>query len=127
MAFQNIAKHTMLAKIVGKATPDHTITHLSIHTAQPNGSGSNEVTGGDPAYARQAVDDTDFAAPSGGEMTLADDVTFNGPANETASHFGAWDDTDFLGWGLISGDTQFNAEGVFILQASTKLVLDDPA
>ena len=122
--YTEAAKHTMLAALVGKATPDNTVTHLSIHTADPGSTGANEVAGGDPAYARVAVTESDFDAPAGGECHLNNDKEFNGPANEDATHYGIWDGTDFLGGGANTGDLTFNAEGVLLLKAGTKLDLN---
>jgi len=124
MPYTDLAKHTMLAAIVGKATPSATVTHLSLHSGDPGSTGANEVTGGDPAYARVAVTETDFDAPTGGECLLNNDKTFNGPANGDCGFFGVWDGTDFLGGGSNTGDLTFNAEGVVLLKAGTKLDLN---
>ena len=122
--FTNDAKNTMLAALVGLATPTNTVTHISLHTADPGSNGASEVTGGDPAYARVAVDDTDWKAAANGEVRTAADIPFNGPANGDATHMGIWDATTFLGGGAITGDTTFNAEGNFILQEDTRLDLN---
>jgi len=124
MPYTELAKHSMLAKIVGKATPNAAVTDLSIHTADPGLTGENEVTGGTPAYSRVSVTETDFDAPAAGETVLNNDKAFNGPANEGATHFGIWSGTDFLGGGPNSGDLTFNAEGELLLKAGTKLDLN---
>jgi hypothetical protein len=97
------------------------ITHLSIHTGSAP-AGQNEVTGG--GYARVSVASTDFDAATGGELVLSEDQEFAGPAAAGAVEFGIWDSTTFLGNGAITGDTAFNAEGVFILKAGTKMDLN---
>ena len=122
--FTNDAKNTMLAAITGKASPTNTITHISLHTGDPGSNGANEVTGGDPAYARVAVTEADWDAAANGEITLAEDTPFDGPANGDATHMGIWDGSTFLGGGAITGDTTFNAEGDFVLQAATRLDLN---
>lgn len=124
MALTNVAKHTLLSKLVGKALPDHTITHLSLHTDSPGTTGANEVVGGDPAYSRVSVTEADFDAPSGGEVQLNNDKQFNGPDSGAATHWGIWDGTDFLGYGSIAGDTSFNSSGEFVLQTGTKIVVN---
>lgn len=119
--FVNAAKHSMLASIIGRTSPDHSITHISLHTSDPGTTGTNEVTGGDPAYARASVSEINWASFSEGEISLSGDISFNGPAAGSISHFGIWDSSTFLGSGSISGDTAFNSEGEFVLQAATKL------
>jgi len=122
--FTNDAKNTMLAALVGLATPTNTVTHISLHTADPGSNGASEVTGGDPAYARVAVTEANWDAAANGEITLAADTPFDGPAGGDATHMGIWDGTTFLGGGAITGDTTFNAEGDFVLQAGTRLDLN---
>ena len=119
--FTEAARNTMLAAITGKASPSNTITHISLHTASPGSNGANEVTGGDPAYSRAEVTEADWDAAASGEIALAEDIAFDGPANGDATHMGVWDGSTFLGGGAITGDTTFNAEGDFVLQAATKL------
>jgi hypothetical protein len=96
------------------------VSHISLHTAD-NATGANEVTGG--GYARVAVTSTDFAAASNAAITLAADQPFVGPANDAHGFFGIWDSGTFLGMGPITGDTAFNAEGDFILQAATSITV----
>lgn len=59
------------------------ITHISLHTAQPNSSGSNEASGG--SYARQSVT---LAASSSGARTHGA-VSFPVPAG-TFTHVAYW-------------------------------------
>ncbi len=47
-------------------------THISLHTAYPGDSGSNETSGGSPAYARKAAT---WSAASGGSRALSAAVT----------------------------------------------------
>lgn len=63
------------------------ITHVSLHTADPGDAGSNEVTGGTPAYARKTISD---AAASGGVVTFSALPTFDVPAGITVTHLGFW-------------------------------------
>lgn len=100
-----------------------TVDTLSIHTADPGANGTNnEVSGG--GYARKAGT---FAAASGGERALSSAVDFDGPADETAAWFAAWNGATFVGKGQITeGDTSFNASGEFQLTTNTKLIVRDP-
>ena len=110
------AKNGMLGQLRGR------ITHISLHTASPGSAGTNEVSGG--SYARASVSASNFTAASGGEFTLNAPLNFNGPASGAATHIGIWDASNFLGGGAITGDTAFNAEGAFILQAGTAFDLN---
>lgn len=86
------------------------VTHVSLHTAQPNASGSSEVSGG--TYARQAETS---AASSGGVIDFAaTDLAFTLMPAVTVTHFGLWSASTagtFYGWGtctnrtLLAGDT----------------------
>jgi hypothetical protein len=58
---------------------------LAVHTAVPNTSGSNEVTGG--SYARQAVT---WNAPALGLIDNTAQITHPIPAGQTAFCYGLW-------------------------------------
>jgi hypothetical protein len=116
MPYTTYAKNFMLTALRAD------ITEISLHTGDPSTTGANEVTGG--GYTRASVTTADFAAAASGEVTLADDIAFVGPASGNCTHFGLWDGTDFVGGGAITGDTTFNAEGDFNLLAATKFDLN---
>ncbi len=61
-------------------------THASLHTADPGTTGTSEVTGGSPAYARIAL--TWTAGGSDGIYTTS--ATFNLPASTAVTHVGLW-------------------------------------
>ena len=119
MSYTTDAKNKMLTALRAD------IDAISIHTADPGTTGTNEVTGG--GYARVAVTTADWGAASAttaGEVQLNNDKAFDGPAAANALFYGLWDDTVFLGGGAITGDTVFNAEGDFILKTGTKFHLN---
>lgn len=62
-------------------------THASLHTADPAGTGANEVTGGTPAYARLPV--TWNAGTVDGVLT-SNLLEFDVPASTTLTHVGLW-------------------------------------
>lgn len=62
------------------------VTHLSAHTAY-SATGTNEVTGGSPAYARKAVT---LAAASGGSKAASTQPVFDIPASTTVRWIGKW-------------------------------------
>ncbi len=86
MPVQTAAKNLMLDAL-GGTNPTTPITHFSLHTADPGGTGTSEVTGGSPAYARKAVT---WAAASGGSKAINGTMpVFDVPAC-TVAWVGAW-------------------------------------
>jgi hypothetical protein len=81
-----------------------TITKASLHTAFPGTTGSNEVTGGTPAYAQKAIT---VNASSGGSRSLNAGVTFDVPAC-TVKWVGLWNATVFVGCTPNGGATPKN-------------------
>lgn len=61
------------------------VTHVSMHTAEPDSTGSNEVAGG--SYARQAVT---WTSASSGVRDNNADLTHPIPAGTTVTHYGLW-------------------------------------
>jgi hypothetical protein len=61
---------------------------LSLHTADPGTTGTSEVSGGSPAYARKAIT---WGGASGGVITGT--VTFDVPAGTTVTFVGVWSAT----------------------------------
>jgi hypothetical protein len=100
--FATAAKNAML-----DAEPT---THLSLHTAW-SATGANEVSGGSPAYARQAAT---WDAASGAVAALSAPVTFDVPAATTVKWVGRWTaDTGgtFLGMSALNGaETEFSVD-----------------
>lgn len=82
----NTMKNLMLGAIAtaSATNPDFG----SLHTAYST-TGTSEVTGGSPAYARAALT---WASPSGGSVALAATLpTWNVPAATTVTWWGMWD------------------------------------
>lgn len=85
------------------------LAYISLHTADPGGTGASEATGGSPAYARQAAT---FGTTTGGVAT-AGQVTFDVPSG-TYTHFGVWSAATagtFRGGGSLSPTQTFTAQG----------------
>lgn len=102
MRFANAAKNLMLDAL------DESIAtgakFGSLHTAYSS-TGSNEVTGGSPAYARKSA--TWAAAASGAKATSAS-MVFDIPASTTVRWVGFWDAStagNFLGMTPNGGGT----------------------
>jgi len=81
----------------------------SLHTAYST-TGTNEVTGGSPAYARKSLT---WAAASGGSKAIAATLpTWDVPASTTIAWWGTWDASTsgtFLGMVPLGGGSLLNA------------------
>lgn len=122
MPFSTFAKNLMLDALDEAAT--NGAKFLSAHTAYST-TGTNEVTGGSPAYARKAAT---WNAAASSQKALASAVTFDIPASTTVAWIGAFDAStagNFLGMtpmgagALVAGTV--NAAGV------TSNTVDSPA
>src|SRR5262245_25246424 len=78
----------------------------SLHSDIPNASGSNEISGGSPAYARKAIA---WASASGGSMDkTATDPVFDVPGSTSVFYVGLWSLSTggtFYGYMPINGGT----------------------
>lgn len=97
------------------------ITHFSLHNGDPGNTGDNEVSGG--GYERQSASPASFNTPTAGEMTLANDVEFDGTPEDSVTYLGLWEESNFLGGKLLTGDDEFNSEGKFLITEATKISL----
>lgn len=108
MPLNNTAKNLMLDQLATVAV------YASLHTADPGTTGTNEVTGGSPAYARKAI--TWNAAASANLDNNANPV-FDVPAGTTVTHAGFWSAATsgtFYGSADITDET-FAAQGTYTL------------
>lgn len=80
MALTLSAKETAALAVAGLGT------YISLHTADPTTTGSSEVTGGSPAYARKP---TTWTGGSSDGVVTGSQVTIDVPAG-TYTHFGVW-------------------------------------
>ena len=84
MGFTDAVKNAML-DLIDETGGSQSITHVSLHTADPGTTGANEVTGG--SYARVAVTWGDAAS---GIKANTGDLEFNVPSGTTVTHVGGW-------------------------------------
>lgn len=113
MPYSTTGKNNMLGGIGA--------THGSLHTAVPNDSGSNEVAGGSPAYARKSIT---LAAAGSGSRSITNNPVFDIPASTTIFFFGLWDALsggNFLGWGPVNGGS---VKGTATVDAATETFTD---
>lgn len=96
---------------IGNAAMQSAATHLAIHTAQPNASGSNPA-----ASARQPIT---WVTAANGDMIATVDLAFTGgAASGAATHVGFWSALTggtFYGWLPLTGDQTFNAAGEYLV------------
>lgn len=93
------------------------LAFASLHSAAPNASGSNEVTGG--GYARQPV----VWNPATGAVAAANGtLSFTGPPGSPATHVGLWSALSggtWFGGEALTGDQTFNSQGQYDVTALT--------
>lgn len=89
--------------------------YLSLHTADPGTTGTSEVTGGSPAYARKAIA---WGAASNGVITGS--VVFDVPASTTVAFVGVWSAAtggNFLDKAAVTSQA-FSSQGQFQINAT---------
>ena len=100
---------------IGAAAMQAAATHASLHTAEPNGSGSNASSA-----SRQAIS---WETAAAGDMILTTDENFTGgSASGACTHVGLWSASTsgtFYGYFALDGDQTFNASGEYTLTAMT--------
>lgn len=79
MAFQNSLFNVALDAMAGA------IVSISLHEADPGGTGANEVTGG--TYARQTPS---WGAASAGAVAIDTPAEFDIPGGSTVAYVGLW-------------------------------------
>jgi hypothetical protein len=87
MRFADAAVQRMLNALDESGGAGVGATHGSVHTAY-SATGTNEVTGGSPAYARKAAT---WAAASGRSKATSASMVFDVPAGTTVRWVGFWD------------------------------------
>lgn len=114
MPLSNAGKEVMLNAFGAQAV------YFSLHSTDPGTSGTGEIVGGSPAYARQLGA---WAAASADQMSMAGAETFDIPGGGTSvGWFGAWDAVSggtFLGGGALSATEVFNSQGTYTLTNAT--------
>lgn len=100
---------------LGNAEMQTNITHAQIHTAEPDGAGSNEATS-----ARGSIT---WDAAANGDMVSTTSIAFTGGASGgPATHIGFWSALTggtFYGWQTLTGDQAFNAAGEYTVTGIT--------
>ena len=119
MALTDAAKNLMLDALAAAAD------YVSLHSADPGGTGANEISGGTPAYARQSVS---WVGASGGVLTAATQPVLDVGAGTTVAYGGLWSDVGggtFYGSALLVTEV-FGAQGTYTITSIT-VTASDPA
>lgn len=95
MAYSTTARNAMLDHLASL------IDFVSIHSAYPGTTGTDEISGGSPAYARQSVT---WNAASGGAVTAVSDLVFDVALGTTTAWVGFWS--------AVSGGTYYGSTPV---------------
>lgn len=100
---------------IGAAAMQSAMTHASLHTAQPDATGSNAS-----AAARKPIT---WVTAANGDMVATVDLAFTGgAASGAATHIGFWSAITagtFYGWLPLTGDQTFNAAGEYTVTGIT--------
>jgi len=100
---------------IGNAAMQTAMTHLAIHTAQPDAAGSNQASS-----ARQSIT---WVTAANGDLVATVDLAFTGGASSgAATHAGFWSAVSagtFYGWQVLTGDQTFNAAGEYTVTGIT--------
>lgn len=118
MALVANGKNLMLDALAGRAA------YVSLHSADPGTRGTSELSGGSPAYSREAIT---WGSASSGSLTSSDRPVFDVPASSSVVYVGLWSaDTGgtFYGSGVASAREDFGGQGTYTLDSATVRVTD---
>ena len=89
--------------------------YASLHSAEPNASGSNEISGG--SYTREAIS---WAAASNGTAASNANITFDVPGSTTIAWLGYWSAASggtFYGARVLDASQTFATSGTYVISA----------
>lgn len=102
MPYTDAGKNTMLDALA----PDK----VSLHTAEPDSEGSNEVAGGE--YERKTIEWN--AAAAGAKDDKSNGIVFKIPASTTIKYAGYWKAGVFVAFGAVTNES-FTGAGTYTL------------
>jgi len=91
--------------------------YASLHSADPGASGTSELTGGSPVYARKAI--TWASAGSGSKKSTTTPQAFDVPAGSTVAYVGYWSAVSggtFYGSRAVTTET-YSGQGTYTIAA----------
>lgn len=107
----NNGKNALLGGLTGVAG------YVSLHTADPSTTGTSEVSGGTPAYARKAVS---WGAASAGSVSSSGSIVFDVPGSTTITHLGYWSASTggtFYGSRALDASQTFATQGTYTISS----------
>jgi len=108
MPYSSYGKNAMLNALGALAV------FASLHSADPGDTGTNEISGGSPAYARKAIT---WNGAGSGTMDDSNVPVFDVGAGKTVLYVGLWSLVTggvFYGSALVTSET-FGAQGTYTL------------
>lgn len=111
MPFSTFGKNKLLDALT-------TTVYASLHSANPGDSGTSELSGGSPSYARKSVT---LGAASGGVKAASTQPVFDVPSGATVAWVGWWDALsggNFLASYDVA-DEVYGAQGTYTLTAES--------
>jgi hypothetical protein len=97
--------------------------YASLHTADPGTTGTSEVTGGSPAYARKAIT---WGTPATSSVAMAATLpVFNVPAGTTIAYLGYWSlatGGTFYGSRALSSPETYGGQGTYSVTSASESV-----
>lgn len=94
-----------------------TFLYVSLHTSDPGTTGTSEVSGGSPAYARKSVS---WGTVSSGSLSSNANVVFDVPASTTINHLGYWSAASggtFYGSRALDTAQTFATQGTYTINS----------
>ena len=88
---------------------------VSLHTADPGLTGTSQVTGGSPAYARKAIA---WTAASSSATSNSGQIVFDVPTGTTINHLGYWSASTggtFYGSRALNTAQTYTSQGTYTL------------
>jgi len=93
-----------------------TVTHVSLHSADPGTTGASELSAGTAGYARVAKA---YGSSSSGSADIVSPAVFDVSGGDTVAYWGAWDGTTFLfGEALNHAAQEYAADGTYTLNSA---------
>jgi hypothetical protein len=77
----------------------------SLHSADPGPAGANELSGGDPAYARRLLA---LTSPAGGVLPATENPVFDVPGGARVAAAGFWTKDALGAWVFLGGHIILN-------------------
>jgi hypothetical protein len=91
------------------------VAYVSLHTADPSTTGTSEVSGGSPAYARKAIT---WTAASASATSNSAQIVFDVPTSTTIRYLGYWSASTsgtFYGSRILDTAQTFSSQGTYTL------------